>query len=124
MGGNAGTQSLAVVIRGIALGELAWTNGRRIILKEAVAGFFNGLITAAVTIPIVWWFTKDLGIALVLGSAMIINLVVAGFFGAMIPLSLKFFKIDPAVASTVFVTTATDVFGFFAFLGLATVVLL
>ena len=124
MGGNAGTQSLAVVIRGIALGELAWTNGRRIILKEAVAGFFNGVITAAVTIPIVWWFTKDVGIALVLGSAMIINLVVAGFFGAMIPLSLKFFKIDPAVASTVFVTTATDVFGFFAFLGLATVVLL
>ncbi|MBI4136835.1 magnesium transporter [Candidatus Roizmanbacteria bacterium] len=124
MGGNAGTQSLAVVIRGIALGELAWTSGRRIILKEAVAGFFNGIITAAVTIPVVWWFAKDLGIALVLGSAMVINLIVAGFFGAMIPLTLKFFKIDPAVASTVFVTTATDVFGFLAFLGLATLVLL
>ncbi|MCR4263693.1 MAG: magnesium transporter [Candidatus Roizmanbacteria bacterium] len=124
MGGNAGTQSLAVVIRGIALGELAWTSGRRIILKEVSAGFINGIITAAVTIPVVWLFTKDIGISLVLGSALIINLIVAGFFGAMIPLTLKFFKIDPAVASTVFVTTATDVFGFLAFLGLATVVLL
>src|SRR3989344_1011264 len=124
MGGNAGTQSLAVVIRGIALGELEWVDGKRIIFKEVIAGFWNGVIVAIVTIPIVWWFTKDIGIALVLGSAMIINLVVAGFFGAMIPLALKFFKIDPAVASTVFVTTATDVFGFFAFLGLATVVLL
>lgn len=124
MGGNAGTQSLAVVIRGIALGELAWTTGNRIILKEVLAGFYNGLITGAVTVPVIWAFTKNLPMALVLGSAMIINLVVAGFFGAMIPLALKFFKIDPAVASTVFVTTATDVFGFLAFLGLATIVLL
>lgn len=124
MGGNAGTQSLAVVVRGIALGELEWVSGGRIIWKETVAGLINGVIIAIVTIPVSLLFTKSIGLALVLGSAMVINLVIAGFFGALIPLMLRLFKVDPAVASSVFVTTATDVFGFLAFLGLATVVLL
>ena len=124
MGGNAGTQSLAVVVRGIALGELEWVSGRRIIWKETVAGLTNGIIIAIVTIPVSLLISKDFKLSLVLGAAMVINLVIAGFFGALIPLLLRLFKIDPAIASSVFVTTATDVFGFLAFLGLATVVLL
>jgi magnesium transporter len=124
MGGNAGTQSLAVVVRGIALGELEWVSGRRVIAKEFAAGFTNGVIVALVTVPFSYLIGKNFLLSLVLGSAMIINLTVAGLFGALIPLTLRLFKIDPAIASSVFVTTATDVCGFFAFLGLATIVLL
>lgn len=124
MGGNAGTQSLAVVVRGIALGELEWVSGSRIVWKETVAGLVNGIIIAIVTIPVSLLISHDLKLSLVLGAAMIINLFIAGLFGALIPLVLRLFKIDPATASSVFVTTATDVFGFLAFLGLATLVLL
>ena len=124
MGGNAGTQTLAVVVRGIALGELEWVNGSRVIWKEVIAGFWNGLIVAVITIPVSLFFTNNIGLALVLGAAMIINLVIAGFFGALIPISLRLLHIDPAVASSIFVTTATDIIGFLAFLGLATLLLL
>lgn len=124
MGGNAGTQTLAVVVRGLALGNLSWENSQRVIVKEITTGFLDGLIIAAIAVPTVFLFTRNFPLALVLGTAMIINLVVAGLFGALIPLTLKLFKIDPAVASSVFVTTATDIFGFLTFLGLATMVLL
>lgn len=124
MGGNAGTQALAVVVRALAMGELSLNQARRAIMKEVAAGFLNGLLVALFAVPGVYFISGNIGIALVLGTAMIINLVVAGLFGALIPLTLKFFKVDPAVASSVFVTTATDIFGFLTFLGLATVFLL
>lgn len=124
MGGNAGTQALAVTVRGLALGEVSWNNGKKVIIKEVVAGFTNGLIIGVTAGLFAYILTQNLLLGLVLGSAMIINLIVAGLFGALIPLTLKAFHIDPAVASSVFVTTATDVFGFLTFLGLATLVLL
>lgn len=124
MGGNAGTQALAVVVRSIALGELSWHDHKRVILKEIATGFLDGLVVALVSVPVVYVISGQFMLALVLGAALIINLIVAGFFGAIIPLTLKVLKIDPAVASSVFVTTATDICGFFTFLGLATVILL
>jgi len=123
-GGNAGTQALAVVIRGLALGDIPWKKARKIILKESFAGLVNGVIVGSVASGIAVLFHAPVVLGLVLGASMIINLFVAGFFGALVPFVMKALKIDPAVASTVFVTTATDVFGFFSFLGLSTLFLL
>jgi magnesium transporter len=117
-GGNAATQALAVVVRGLAVGELNWSKARKVIFREASAGVINGVITgtAAACAAIAFGAPPVLGFCLM--AAMIINFFVAGFFGALIPLILKRLKIDPAVASSVFVTTMTDIFGFLAFLGL------
>lgn len=123
-GGNAGTQALAVVIRGLALGDIPWKKARKIIFKESFAGIVNGVIVGSVASGIAVAFHAPVVLGLVLGASMIINLFVAGFFGALVPFVMKALKIDPAVASTVFVTTATDVFGFFSFLGLSTLFLL
>jgi len=124
MGGNAGTQTLAVVVRGLALGEMTNKTRNRVIRKEVIAGFANGLINGVIVFVVVSvWPGGSPMIGLVLGLSMVINLVVAGFFGSIIPILLKTFKIDPAIASSVFVTTATDIFGFFSFLGLATLAL-
>ncbi len=124
MGGNAGTQGLAVTVRAIASRDITSANVRRIILREIMAGLINGLIFAVIMGPIAWlWFDSVL-IALVIGAAMLINLLIAGLAGILVPLGLKRFGADPAVASSVFVTTATDVVGFFVFLGLATLILL
>ncbi len=117
-GGNAATQALAVVVRGLALGELNWSKARRVIWREAAAGTANGIITGLCAAVAVMAFGAPPVLAFILATAMIVNLFVAGFFGALIPFILKRLKIDPAIASTVFVTTTTDVCGFFVFLGL------
>lgn len=122
-GGNAATQALAVVVRGLALGELPWAKAKRVIVREAMAGTLNGLITGACAGIAAVAFGAHPMLGVVLASAMIINLFVAGFFGALIPFVLKRMKIDPAIASTVFVTTTTDICGFLAFLGLGTMLL-
>ncbi len=117
-GGNAATQALAVVVRGLALGDIGWSKARKVILREAFAGMCNGIITGFFAGVAAFWLGAPPILGLILGVAMIVNLFVAGFFGALIPFILKRMKIDPATASTVFVTTTTDVCGFFVFLGL------
>jgi len=124
MGGNAGTQTLTVMVRQMALGDIEFGNARSALHKEITVSLLNGLLFALVMGVIAWvWFRQPL-LGAVIGMAMIINLFIAGFFGASIPLLLKRLNIDPAVGSTVLLTTATDVFGFFSFLGLAKVILL
>jgi len=121
MGGNAATQTLTVIVRGIALGELTWSNSRKALIKEAIVGIGNGLVLGLAAAIVVWVARGNPVLGLVLGGAMIINLVVAATAGTLIPLGLRAVNIDPALASSVFITTLTDVFGFFSFLGLATV---
>lgn len=127
MGGNAATQALAVMVRGLALGEVTWENSRRVVLKEILVGLTNGLVNGLVAGVIVWlWFgfsLKMLIIGGIVALSLVINLVIAGIAGTVIPLILKRLKADPALASTVFVTTCTDVGGFLSFLGLATLML-
>jgi len=124
MGGNAGTQTLTVVVRQLALGEISKGDAFRSIKKEVAISLMNGLLFAVVMGLIAWiWFHIPL-LGVVIGLSMIINLLMAGFFGAMIPLALKWLQIDPAIGSTVILTTITDVVGFFSFLGLAKIILL
>jgi magnesium transporter len=124
MGGNAATQTLTVIVRGIALGELTWANTRKALLKEAVVGLGNGVACGVLGVLIVTLFTRgNWVLGLVLGMAMIINMFVAATAGTVIPLVLRAMKVDPALASSVFITTLTDMFGFFSFLGLATIFL-
>jgi magnesium transporter len=124
MGGNAATQTLAVVVRGIALGELTWSNARHALMKEGLVGLGNGVATGLAGAVVVWAITRgDWALGLILMAAMVINMFVAAAAGTLIPLGLRALKIDPALASSVFITTFTDVFGFFSFLGLGTVFL-
>lgn len=124
MGGNAGTQSLTVVVRQLALGDIAKHDAFRTIKKEVILSLANGFIFAIIIgIIASMWFDKGM-LGVVIALSMIINLLSAGFFGSMIPLLLKKLDIDPAIGSTVILTTITDVVGFFSFLGLATVILL
>lgn len=124
MGGNAGTQSLAVAVRSIAERDLTAANSARVIWRELATGTLNGLIFALVMggVTIVWF--QDLQLAAIIAIAMVLNLACAGLSGILIPLGLMRAGADPAVASSVFVTTVTDIVGFLAFLGLATLVLL
>ena len=124
MGGNAGTQSLTVAVRAIATKDLTGRNMWRFIRREVLAGLINGVIFAVVmgVIGVLWFGGPELGY--VIAAAMVINLVVAGLAGTLIPVALERAGIDPALASGAFVTTVTDVVGFFAFLGLAVVILL
>jgi len=124
MGGNAGTQSLTVVVRQLALGDIAKHDAYRTIKKEVILSLANGLFFAIIMglIASIWFDKGMLGV--VIGLSMIINLLSAGFFGSMVPLFLKRMDIDPAIGSTVILTTVTDVVGFFSFLGLATIILL
>lgn len=124
MGGNASTQTLAVMIRGIAVGEVSLKNSYPAVVREILAGVINGLITGVVLIPVAWLFSLDLWIAIIAGLAVLFNLMVAGFFGAVTPLILKSFGRDPATSSGIFISTATDVFGILFFLGVATLFLL
>ncbi len=119
MGGNAATQTLTVIIRGIALGELTWSNSRKALIKNVLVGVGNGLVTGTIAAVICWLMNGDFRLGVILGMAMVINLFVAGLVGTLIPLGLKALKIDPALASAVFITTFTDVCGFASFLGLA-----
>jgi magnesium transporter len=123
MGGNAATQTLAVIVRGIALGELTWANSRKALVKEAVVGIGNGVACGLVGAIVVMIFKGDPMLGLVLGLAMVVNMFIAATAGTLIPLTLRALKVDPALASSVFITTLTDMFGFFSFLGLATVFL-
>jgi magnesium transporter len=118
MGGNAGMQTLAVTIRGLATKELSSGNFSKVVTKEFIIGIFNGLIFAVITGFIVLLWFKELNLSLLIGISMILNMIVAGLFGILVPVSLKKFNIDPAIASSVFVTTITDVIGFLSFLGL------
>ena len=118
MGGNAGMQTLAVTIRAIATKELSKTNFQRVIFKEFLIGILNGIIFAIITAAIVQIWFKEINLSLLIGVSMILNMIVAGLFGILVPVSLKKLNIDPALASSVFVTTITDVIGFLSFLGL------
>ena len=123
MGGNAATQTLAVIVRGLALGELTWSNARQALIKEGLVGLGNGLALGLVAAIGAWIWQGSPVLGGVLALAMIINMFIAATAGTLIPLGLRALKIDPALASSVFITTLTDVFGFFSFLGLATVFL-
>jgi magnesium transporter len=121
MGGNAATQTLAVIVRGLAIGELTWSNARAALVKEGLVGLGNGIILGGVAMVGAWLLGGNLVIGAVLALAMIINMFIAATAGTLISLGLRALKIDPALASSVFITTLTDVFGFFSFLGLATI---
>jgi len=124
MGGNAGTQSLTVVVRQLALGDIAKHDAFRTIKKEVILSLANGFLFAIIMgIIASLWFDKGM-LGIVIALSMIINLLCAGFFGAMVPLFLKKMEVDPAIGSTVVLTTVTDIVGFFSFLGLATLILL
>ena len=127
MGGNAATQTLAVIVRGLALGEVTWENARRVIIKESLVGFANGIATGLVAALVVWlWYGPTAKMALIGGIialAMVNNMLIAGVAGTAVPLILKRLKADPALASTVFVTTCTDIGGFLSFLGIATLLI-
>lgn len=133
MGGNAGTQTLTVVVRALAMKDLTASNTARIVFREGLVGFMNGAIFAVImgTLAGLWYMFSGWGdqsdairLGLVVGAAMIINLLAAGLAGILIPIGLQRAGADPAVSSAVFVTTVTDIVGFFVFLGLAAIVLL
>ncbi|QOY55640.1 magnesium transporter [Candidatus Sulfurimonas marisnigri] len=124
MGGNAGTQTLTVTVRQMALGDISDDDAKKTIKKEVYLALMNGSIFAVTIGLIAWaWFSIPL-LGVVIAASMVINLITAGFFGALIPLILKKVDIDPAVGSSVLLTTVTDIVGFFSFLGLATLILL
>jgi magnesium transporter len=121
MGGNAATQTLTVIIRGLALNEVV--NTTRATLKQSIVGLGNGVINGMVCAAVVAGYYRSAWLGLIIAVAMIINMLVAGVAGTLLPVVLKRLNIDPAVASSVFVTTCTDVAGFFSFLGIATLLL-
>ena len=123
MGGVAGSQTLTIAIRGIAIGQLSRSNARALMFKEAAVGILNGLVWACVvSIIVIFWF-GDVSLGFIIALAMIVNLIVAAFAGAVIPMGLKRYGIDPAIAGGVLLTTVTDVVGFMTFLGLASIFL-
>jgi magnesium transporter len=123
MGGNAATQTLAVVVRGLALGELTWSNARQALIKESLVGAGNGIGLGIVAALGAWALKGNPLLGVLLALSMIINMFIASVAGTLIPLALRALKIDPALASSVFITTLTDVFGFLSFLGLASLFL-
>jgi magnesium transporter len=124
MGGNSGSQTLTIVVRGLATGEVTTANAWRVFFKELGVGLANGasFLVIGILVALLWFRMVDL--ALVFGLALLVTLFFAACIGVLIPLTLQRFGVDPAVASAVFVTTVTDIFGFFTFLGVATLVLL
>lgn len=123
MGGNAGVQTLTIIVRGLALGEIAFKDIRRAMTKEILVGVSNGVITGLIMAVVAYFWKGVPMLGLILMLAMIGNLFVSGAVGVLVPLGLKALRIDPAVASTVVVTTFTDCFGFFFFLGLASLLM-
>ena len=118
MGGNAGMQTLAVTIRTLATNELTKNNFMQTVSKEFSIGILNGIIFALISALIVQLWFKDVKLSLIISISMVLNMIVAGLFGILVPVALKRMKIDPAIASSVFVTTITDVIGFLSFLGI------
>jgi len=123
MGGNCGTQTLTVIVRGLALGELTWANSRAALAKESMVGITNGLVLGVVAGFAAYLWKSNSILGLILAGAMIINMFVAGVTGSVIPLLLKKINVDPAIASGIILTTFTDVTGFLSFLGLASILL-
>ncbi|MGY0217261.1 magnesium transporter [Endozoicomonadaceae bacterium StTr2] len=119
MGGNAGSQALTLVIRGMALGRISPSNTRWLLGRELAAGFMNGVLWASLVALIAWFWFNDPIISLVIGCAMVINLTIAVISGATLPIILKKLDIDPTLAGTILLTTISDVAGFLSFLGLA-----
>ena len=124
MGGNAGMQTLAVTIRAIATKELSDSNINKIITKEFFIGVLNGIIFAIITGVVVQLWFKQFDLSIIIAASMVLNMIVAGLCGILIPVTLKKMNIDPALASSVFVTTVTDVIGFLSFLGIGSLVFL
>jgi magnesium transporter len=122
-GGNAGTQTLAIMVRGLALGELQYRDARRALLREAGIGLLHGAVVGTVVAVGAWLWRGIPILGLVIGLAMVGNLLAAGLAGTLVPLTLKALKLDPALASAVIVTAVTDIVGFGLFLGLATLFL-
>ncbi len=120
MGGNSGTQTLTVIVRGLALGEISWESGKSILSKEIVVGLNNGIVTGILAGLVAYLWKGSYVLGMVLGGAMIINIAMAGVVATLIPLILRRMNVDPAIASGIFVTTFTDAVGFLSFLGLAT----
>ena len=123
MGGNAATQTLAVQVRGIALRQIELKNAWRTLKNELGAGFINGIINGVLVAAVVIIVNRDFKIAFILALAMVVNLLVAAFFGTLVPLVMEKLGKDPAASATIFITTATDVLGFLVFLGLASLIL-
>jgi magnesium transporter len=123
IGGNAGTQSLTVVVRALALGEIKVRGNWRVLLKQIGVGLFSGLICGVVMGGIAYVWHGNLWLSFILWMAMTANLIIAGLFGALVPITLRKLKLDPALGSSIFVTMATDVGGFLTFLGLSTLLL-
>ncbi len=123
MGGNAGTQTLTIVIRGIAMGQITGVNAMRVLTKELAVGLLNGLIWAVVVGTVAYFAYHTYMLGLIIGAAMVINLLAAALAGVVLPLLIRKFGVDPALAGTVLLTTVTDVVGFFSFLGLASLFL-
>jgi magnesium transporter len=123
MGGIAGTQTLTLIVRGLALGQVSWDNAKPLLARELLVALINGVVWSVVVGAIAQLWFADMRISAVIASAIGINLLTAAFCGVMIPLTLRRFSIDPALAGGVVLTTVTDCIGFLAFLGLATIVL-
>ena len=123
MGGNAGTQAITIVVRNLATGELTLYNWYVAVRKELIIGVLNGLVLGGIIFTVTLVVKGDLTLSFVIGFAMLANMIIAGFIGSIVPLILKLFRIDPAIASSIFVTACTDTFGFFCFLGLASLFL-
>ncbi|MDH5578011.1 MAG: magnesium transporter, partial [Betaproteobacteria bacterium] len=118
--GNAGAQALAVTMRGLVLREISLRHWPAVVWKEAAVGMFNGLAVAATTGIGVYFWSGSIGLVYVICIAMVISMVAAGLAGALVPILLRRFGQDPATASSIILTTVTDVVGFFSFLGIAT----
>ena len=123
MGGNAGTQTLTLTVRALATKDLVQNNRRKIFSKEISISILNSIIFAIITAVAAQLWFQDFYLSIIVGSAMVVNILCAGFFGFLIPYGLNYFRVDPAIASSVFVTTITDVVGFLSFLGLASIFL-
>ena len=122
-GGNAGTQTLTIIVRSIALGELPEKRHRSILVKEILVGLLNGLAIGLVVGAVSWLWRGEFVLGVITFAAMAMNMVAAGIAGVLIPLGLRALRIDPALASAILLTTVTDVVGFFLFLGLAALTL-
>jgi magnesium transporter len=122
-GGNAGAQTLTVIVREMALGEMSTGDGRKALIKEAILGVCNGLAIGLLVGVVGYFWKGDVRLGVIVGIAMLLNMIAAALSGVFVPYTLRAFKVDPALASSIFVTTVTDVAGFFFFLGLAAIAL-
>lgn len=123
MGGNAGTQTLTIIVRGLALGELNFKNMKKVFFKEVGVGLLTGIVIGFIIAVLGFMWEGNFIFGIIIGVAMILNMIVATITGYLVPIVLKKFRVDPALASSIFVTTFTDVLGFFFFLGLATILI-